>query len=93
MINLSLCHFCFAGESPQSNMTAPVDQSGLPPAVKIDVTDVAKPYREDVRNAIANKYAGVGPKLVAFLANAVSSRRTSSLVGCVIRRVQTRKAS
>ncbi|GAB5035683.1 methylenetetrahydrofolate dehydrogenase [Nannochloropsis oceanica] len=39
------------------------------PAVKIDVTEIAKPYREEVRTAIRDKCGGVGPKLVAFLAN------------------------
>lgn len=46
----------------------------LPPAVKIDVTEIASPYREEVRNAIQTKYGGVGPKLVAFLANTVRRR-------------------
>jgi hypothetical protein len=43
----------------------------LGPAVKIDVTEIAKPYREEVRAAIRDKCGGVGPKLVAFLANTV----------------------
>ncbi len=53
--------------------------SSLPPAVKIDVTEIATPYREDVRRAIRERYGGVGPKLVAFLANTV---RPSLHEGC-----------
>lgn len=45
--------------------------NGLPPAVKVDVTEIAKPFREEVRRAIQERYGGVGPKLVAFLANTV----------------------
>lgn len=43
----------------------------LPPAVKIDVTEIATPFRAEVRRAIQERYGGVGPKLVAFLANTV----------------------
>lgn len=43
----------------------------LPPATKIDVTEIATPFREEVRRAIQERYGGVGPKLVAFLANTV----------------------
>jgi hypothetical protein len=45
----------------------------LGPAVKVDVTEIAKPYREEVRAIIHDRYGGVGPKLVAFLANTVRS--------------------
>lgn len=45
--------------------------SDLPPAVKIDVTGIATPFREEVRRAIKERFGGVGPKLVAFLANMV----------------------
>lgn len=46
----------------------------LPPAMKIDVTEIATPFREEVRRAIQERYGGVGPKLVAFLANTVRLR-------------------
>jgi hypothetical protein len=54
--------------------------SALPPAVKIDVTEIATPFREEVRRAIRERYGGVGPKLVAFLANTV--RGLWSSCGC-----------
>lgn len=47
-------------------------ETTLPPAIKIDVTDVAQPYRDEVKKTIQTVYGGVGPKLVAFLANSVS---------------------
>lgn len=49
----------------------------LPPAVKIDVTEIATPFRAEVRRAIQERYGGVGPKLVAFLANTVRT-----VLGC-----------
>lgn len=52
----------------------------LGPAVKIDVTEIAKPYREEVRVAIRDKCGGVGPKLVAFLANTVCTEVFSYVV-------------
>lgn len=55
-----------------------LDDANLGLAVKIDVSDIAKPYRDDVRDAIQNRYGGVGPKLVAFLANTVSLISTQS---------------
>lgn len=54
----------------------------LGPAVKIDVTEIAKPYREEVRAAIRDKCGGVGPKLVAFLANTVR-RSVYACGGCM----------
>lgn len=53
---------------PADHMT----ETTLPPAIKIDVTDVAQPYRDEVKKTIQTVYGGVGPKLVAFLANSVS---------------------
>lgn len=53
---------------PADHMT----ETTLPPAIKIDVTDVAQPYRDEVKKTIQTVYGGIGPKLVAFLANSVS---------------------
>jgi methylenetetrahydrofolate dehydrogenase (NAD+) len=47
------------------------EATALPPAVKIDVTAIAQPFRDEVRTAISEKYGGVGPRLVGFLANKV----------------------
>lgn len=61
----------------------------LGPAVKIDVTEIAKPYRDEVRAAIRDKCGGVGPKLVAFLANTVRKwlSLSMSMTSCVCARV------
>jgi hypothetical protein len=58
-----------------------MDVSSMPPARKVDVTSVAEPYREEVRDAIKNRYGGIGPKLVAFLANKVRSLTFFNLHG------------
>ena len=57
----------------------------LGPAVKIDVTEIAKPYREEVRAAIRDKCGGVGPKLVAFLANTVCTEVCMCVVVACVR--------
>ena len=36
---------------------------------KISSVSIAKPFREGIRQTIIEKYGGVGPKLVGFLAN------------------------
>ena len=58
--------------SEPSDLPPPPPPESLPPARKVDVTDIAFPFREEVRSAIRDRYGGVGPRLVAFLANAVS---------------------
>lgn len=55
----------------ESVASTSVTAAGLPPAVRVDVTEIATPFREEVRRAIQERYGGVGPKLVAFLANTV----------------------
>lgn len=62
------------GSSSSSTADGGGGAAPLPPAVKIDVTDIATPFREEVRRAIRERYGGVGPKLVAFLANTVRWR-------------------
>lgn len=59
------------GGSSSSSADGGGGAAPLPPAVKIDVTEIATPFREEVRRAIRERYGGVGPKLVAFLANTV----------------------
>lgn len=63
-----------AANGSSSTTTADGGAAPLPPAVKIDVTEIATPFREEVRRAIRERYGGVGPKLVAFLANTVRWR-------------------
>ena len=36
---------------------------------KISSVSIAKPFRDAIKRAISEKYGGVGPKLVGFLAN------------------------
>lgn len=40
-------------------------------ALRFDVSDIAAPFRNEVRQKIKDKYNGAGPKLVGFLANQV----------------------